>query len=308
MMDMVADYKIPHIFSGGGTELINQKYLSDPERYSYWPTKDWPVSDKLVVFYVEAVEAAITKGDWTPEKKTIAIYGEDTDWGRSVGRAMKEAFLKKGWELTSEDYFSNTQTDFYSLLNRYRSNNVGVIAGTCQYPAMGALIKQAKEIGLKSLIVADGLGWAGNWYDLTGPAADGVIDMIPQLLTPEAKAWAEKFEAKAGFKPSPSSGGLAYDGLNIVIKIMNRALAKHGKLDKETIHEVLKNEWNTGQLTYTRQDGAIIMNAYVYTAESTPDPVVGIDGYFFPVLQYDSQGAGHVIYPPDMAAATLRTP
>jgi branched-chain amino acid transport system substrate-binding protein len=308
MMDMVADYKIPHIFSGGGTELINQKYQSDPERYSYWPTKDWPVSDKLVVGYVDTAEAAIANGDWKPEKKTIAIYGEDTDWGRSVGRAMKTAFSQKGWDVVSEDYFSNTQTDFYSLLNRYRSSKVGIIAGTCQYPAMGALIKQAKEIRLKSLIIADGMGWVGNWYELTGSAADGVMDMIPQIITPEAKAWASKFEAKAGFKPSPSSGGLSYDGINIMIKIMKRALEKHGRLAKDTIHEVLKNEWNTGKLTYTRAEGAIIMNAYVYTPESSPDPVVGIGGYYFPVLQYDGNGVGHVIYPPDMADTGFKAP
>jgi hypothetical protein len=50
------------------------------------------------------------------------------------------------------------------------------------------------------------------------------------------------------------------------------------------------------------------MNAYVYTSESVPDPVVGVDGYFFPVLQYDREGVGHIIYPPDIATTTLKTP
>ena len=152
------------------------------------------------------------------------------------------------------------------------------------------------------------MGWVGNWYDMTGEAADKVLDMIPQLVTPEAKAWGDKFEARVGYKPSPSSGGLAYDGINIMIRILNRALEKHGQLNKETIFEVLKNEWQTGQLTYTRADGAIIMNAYIYTPESVPDPVVGRDAYFFPVLQYDKEGVGHIIYPSDIADTGFRAP
>jgi branched-chain amino acid transport system substrate-binding protein len=308
-MDLAAVYKIPHIFTGGSTELINQKYRSDPEKYSYYANKNWPVPASLMSFYVEAMDAAIANGDWKPANKTFAVYGEDTDWGRSAGNALKELFTKAGWELVSEDYFPNIQTDFYSLLNRYRSKEVVLIAGTSNYPALGAIIKQAKEVGLKSLIIADGLGWAGNWYEQTGAAGEGVLDMIPQLATPEAKAWADKFEARAGFKPSASAAGLcAYDGANIMIKVLNRTLEKHGRLDKETIHEVMKSEWLTGKLSYTREDGAIIMNAYVYTPESVPDPVVGVDGYFFPVLQYDRDGVGHIIYPPDIATATLKTP
>ena len=39
--------------------------------------------------------------------------------------------------------------------------------------------------------------------------------MIPQLTTKEAKAWAETFEKRFNMKPSPSAGGLSYDGVNL---------------------------------------------------------------------------------------------
>ena len=308
LMDLVSVYQIPHIFGFGATEVVNQKYHTNPEKYAYWGAKGWPVPANLMQGYVDAVEAAIAKGDWKLEKKVIAVYGEDSDWGRSAGGALKEVFQKAGWEVVSEDYFPNTQTDFYSLLNRYRSNKVAVIAGTCNYPGMGALIKQSKEVGLKSVIIADGMGWVGNWYDMAGTAGEGVLDMIPQLSTPESKAWAKKFEARAGYKPSPSSGGLSYDGVNFLVKILERTLAKHGELNKAKIQEVLASEVLTGQLAFTKEDGAIIMNAYRYTPETVPDPVVGADGYFFPVLQYDREGVGHIIYPPDVAVTGFKAP
>ncbi len=307
-MDLVSVYKIPHIFGFGATEVVNQKYHSDPEKYSYWSTKGWAVPASLMAGYVEALEAAIVKGAWKPENKVVAIYGEDTDWGRSGSGALRDVFIKYGWTVASEDYFPNTQTDFYSLLNRYRANQVSVIAGTCNYPAMGALIKQVREVGLKSLIIADGMGWVGDWYDLAGQFGDGVLDMIPQLSTPESKAWADKFKTRTGYAPGPSSGALAYDGVNFMLKILRRTLEKHGEITSAQIHEVLVSEVLTGKLAYTKDDGAILMKAYHYTPESVPDPVVGPDGYFFPVLQYDDKGVGHIIYPPDVAEVEFRAP
>ncbi len=307
LMDLTADRKIPHIFGFGATALINEKYDSDPARYSYW-NKGWPMPTKLMRGYVEAVEAAIARGDWKPEKKTLAVFGEDTDWGRNAGEALKSLFSQAGWEVVSEDYFLSTQTDFYSLVNRYRSNQVALVAGTSMYPAIGIMIKQAREIGLESLIIADGLGWFSNWRDLTGEAVEGVLDMIPQIVTPAAKAWAEKFEARAGHQPTPSAGGLAYDGVNILIKVLKRALDKHGRLDSESIREVMVSELHTGKLEFTQEDGAIIMNAYRYTLETMPDPVVGADSFFFPVLQYDQEGVGHIVHPPDIAVKKLDTP
>ena len=80
------------------------------------------------------------------------------------------------------------------------------------------------------------------------------------------------------------------------IKILDRTLELHGTLDKETIHKTILDEVNTGKLTYGKADGAIIMSEYKYAPETLPDPVLGPDSYFFPILQYD-KGKGNVIFP-----------
>jgi branched-chain amino acid transport system substrate-binding protein len=108
-------------------------------------------------------------------------------------------------------------------------------------------------------------------------------------------------------KPSPSAGGLSYDGVNFFVKILKRALEKSGKLDKETIHKVIVEEVNTGKLTYSKADGAIIMNEYRYNKDTAPDPVVARDGYFFPVIQYKG-GVGKIVYPADWAEAEFMAP
>jgi len=298
-MDVAAKYKIPHWFGFGATEVVNEKWKADPEKYSYWGGKGWPIPAKMALGYIECLEGAIAAGTYKPKAKTVAIYGEDSDWGRSLGGALKGFFADNGWEIVSEDYFPLTQTDFYPLLGKYKKKDVAVLAGTSTAaPTMTAFVKQAGEVGLQSVIIADGLGWMGDWYKMAGPASNGVLDMIPQLTTPEAQQWAKDIKAKYGFNPSPSAGGLCYDGTNMFIKILKTTLEKQGKLDKVTIHKTFVEEIHTGKLTFSKADGALIMNEYRYNAESVPDPVVAKDGYYFPVIQY-TNGKGDIVFPDD---------
>jgi len=299
VMDVAAQYKVPHIFAFGAAPIINEKYNSDPEKYRYWCGKGWPVPAKLTLGYTECLQNAIDKGLWKPEKKVAAIYGEDTDWGRSQGEALTEEFKKIGWEVISQDYFPPTQTDFYPLLSKWRKAGVAAIAGTStSAPAITALVKQADEVGLGAMIIADGLGWVGDWYKLTGKSSNYVLDMIPTLTTPEAKKWAEMIEQKYGYKPSPSASGLAYDWANFAIKILQRAYEKHNELNRTTILDVFQTEVAPGKLTYSKADGALIMNEYRFSESSMPDAVVARDGFYFPVIQY-VDGKGHIVYPDD---------
>jgi branched-chain amino acid transport system substrate-binding protein len=308
VMDVAAQYKVPHMFGFGATEVVNQKWRSDPKKFSYWNGKGWPVPGKLMAGYAETIDNAVKSGKYKPQAKAVAIACEDTDWGHSAGDAVASEFEKKGWKVVAKDYFPITQTDFYPLLGRYKKEKVSVLFSTSTAaPVTSAFIKQTREVGLKSLVIIDGLGWSGDWYNMAGAASDGVLDMIPQLTTQASKDWAVEFEKRFGMKPSPSAGGLSYDGASLFVKILQRTLEKYGKLDKETIHKVMVDEVDTGKLTYSKADGAMIMNEYRYTMETMPDPVVAQDAYFFPVIQYMG-GVGKIVYPEDWAEAKFMAP
>ncbi|MEJ2628116.1 MAG: ABC transporter substrate-binding protein [bacterium] len=301
-MEVTAKYKVPHFFGFGATEVVNEKFHSDPDKYGYWMYKGWPTPKKLSVSYVQALEDAIEKGIWSPEKKTVAIYGEDTDWGRSFGNGIKEQLEEAGWETVAEEYFNIDQTEFYPLLNKLKGLKPALIAGTSTAPpSLSAFIKQADEVGLESLIIADGLGWVGEWYKLTGKSSNYVIDQIPGWATDEGKQFAAEFEKRWGIKPSPSSGGLSYDATNFFIAIAKAAIEQYGELSSEAIYNFVKENVWTGKWSYT--DG-IVMNEYAASPETYPDPVVGKGYYIFPVLQY-FDGVGKIIFPPEWAEQEL---
>jgi branched-chain amino acid transport system substrate-binding protein len=304
LMDITAKYKIPHFFGFGATEVVNEKFASDPAKYGYWMFKGWPSPSKLSISYVQALEDAIASGTWKPEKKTVAIYGEDTDWGRSFGGAIKQQLIDTGWEVVAEEWFPLDQTEFYPLLNKLKDLNPALIAGTSTAaPAMSAFIKQADEVGLQGLIIADGLGWVGEWYDLTGSSSNYVLDQIPGWATAEGKKFAADFEKRFSIQPSPSAAGLSYDGTRFFIALAEDICKQTGgQLNSETIYNFVKDNVWTGKWAF--KDG-IVMSNYSATPDTVPDPVVGKGYYIFPVLQY-MDGKGNIVYPPEWAEAKLQ--
>lgn len=302
-MELTAKYKVPWFFGMGAAGTVNTKFTGDKTKYGYWTSKGWPDPVKLTTAYVGAINDAIAAGTYTPSSKVVAIYGEDTDWGRSFGAGLKNDFTASGWTIKSEDYFPLTQTDFSSLMSRYKSDDVPVIAGTSTAAAsISAFIKASQDAGIKSLIVADGLGWFGDWYKMTGSASDYVLDSVPGFATDKAKKFQSDYKAKYGTDPSPAASGLTYDWTNYFIKLLQATLADQGSLTSATIYKEAQDKLWTGQLTYT--DG-IIMSSYDFNADSIPDPVVGKGHYIFPVTQYSS-GNRTVIWPADQSDGQLK--
>lgn len=308
-MDLVAQYKIPWMFGMGAAQIVVTKWRSDPEKYSWWSCKGWPVPGKLEATQsVAFMNEAIKKGLWKPKGKKAAIFGEDTDWGRNAGENLKAALEAGGWEITSEDYFALTQTDFYPMLSKWKKAGVAFVGGTTTAAAsMTGLVKQFKEVGVKALLFANGLSWVGNWYKMTGNASNGVIDVQAQFGSKAAKEFAKEKEKRFGYAPSAPASGLSYDGFNFFVKVLKRTLEKYGKITSEDIHKVIVDEVNTGKLTFTAADGAIMMKSYKYTPETNPDPVVGPDDYFFPVIQYEN-GKSSIIFPDSMKEKAFTPP
>ncbi|MBF0529151.1 MAG: ABC transporter substrate-binding protein [Deltaproteobacteria bacterium] len=294
--DVFNKYKVPYLFGMGGGKAANDKWLAQPEN-RYMIMKGWPIPQKRVTGYIECLNNAIKKGAWKPEKKLGALWGEDTDWGRSLVKGMSEGMKANGWEVFTEEYFALTQTDFYPFLSKCKEAGVTALMGTTSSTAsVSALVKQSNEIGIKAVLAADGVGWIGDWYKLIGPASDGILDMIPQISTPGQKAFAEEYQKKFGYAPSPSAAGHAFDYANFFLLIAKKAIEKYGKLDSESVYKISVDEVIPGKLTFSAADGALFHKRYGTTPQDAPDPKIGQDDFYFPVIQYKG-GVGKIVFP-----------
>lgn len=303
LMEVVAKHKIPHLFGFGTSSVINETFKSDPTKYGYWTTKFWPQPKSLTAYYVEALEAAIKSGDWKPADRTMVLFAEDTDFGRSFAAAQKELFGAKGWKILDEEYTPLDQTEFYPLLTKVKDLNPALIeVAITAAPSVSAMVKQIDEVGLKSLVIADCLSCIGEWYQLTGKASNFVLDQVPTWASDKGKAFAANYKARFNTDPSPAAGGLAYDATRFFIAIAKEVIKTDGKLTSEGIYTFVQQKVWTGQFTF--KDG--VVNAeYKYTPDTLPDPVVGPGEFFFPIVQF-KDGQPKIIYPPDWAEQKLQ--
>ena len=309
-IEVAAKYEIPHLLTFGASDDVKDKVNSDFDYYKYWAGKTWPQPIYLVSGYVDAINDAIEKGSFAPATKTLAIYGVDEDWGRTFAKAGKEGFEENGWTCAVEEYFAIGTTDYYAVLNKMKDAGCTLCVGTMSdVNAATSFIKQAGEVGLEALIICDGLGWLSEWYDLTGPASDYVLDMIPQYATDAGKKFVEDYNAKYGYEPGPSTAGLAYDTCGMFMKILQTTLDTYGELTGETIMKCWEEKVMTGELTYTMaEDDAIMMPSWDYSDPAFyPDPIVDADHYIFPVVQY-FEGTGIPVFPEVMAEQPLSAP
>jgi branched-chain amino acid transport system substrate-binding protein len=306
VMDQAVKYKVPHMGGMGAAQSITDKVQKDPKYKGYW-FKYWSTTKLITELYFDFVDWATKNTNWKPKKKVAALCAEETDWGRDWNKGAKVHLKKYGWDIAMEDYTQIGQTDFYPLLSKYKNAGIPLLTTTNTAPAsVSAYIKQAREVGLKAVLIVDGLGWVGNWYELTGRSSNGIVDMSVKF-TPRSEAYAKKFEKVYKFKPAPTAGGISYDAAGMFLKLLNRTLEKHGKLDSESIHEVMLSEMIPGKLTYGYDDGSVMMKEYKFTEETYPDPVTDVNHWFMPIIQY-KDGKPWIVYPKDLAEMDFMLP
>lgn len=304
LMEVAAKYQIPHFFPTGNAAVVNEKWKSD-EKYQYWVTKTWPSPDKLSLAYIYTINQAVEKGLWEPRNKKVVIYGEDNDYCRGFGNSLAQQFKDAGWEVVASEWIKAGETDMYPVLTKFKSLDASIVAGSISGPAsMAAFIKQAREVNLKSLMICDALGDIGEWYNLTGSAADYVLDNRPIFTSEKGKKFADDFKAKYGYEPSAAAAGLQYDAARFFIKLANETLKETGELNKETLFKFAQDKLWTGQLTF---NDTVVCPELRYDNQSLPDPVVAEDGFIFPVVQYFG-GKGTVIWPDSQKVADIKIP
>jgi len=304
LMEVVAKYQIPHFFPTGNAAVVNEKWNSD-EKYRYWVNKTWPSPEKLSLAYVYTLDQAIEKGLWQPRNKKVVIFGEDNDYCRGFGGSLAQQFRDAGWEVVGEEWIKPGESDMYPVLTNFKNLDVAVVAGSISSPSsMAAFIKQAREVNLNSLMICDALGDVGDWYNLTGDAADYVLDNRPIFTSEKGLKFAADYKAKYGSEPSAAAAGLQYDNTRFFIKLANETLKEHGELNKDTLFKYAQENLWTGKITF---NDTVVCPEYRYDAESLPDPVVAEDGFIFPVVQYFG-GKATVIWPESGKKADLQIP
>lgn len=200
-----------------------------------------------ILGHVEARATAYVAVELIKSKK-IAMLTMDNDFGRTVSKAFKEYIKKDGKaKVVSEQIFPFMEKDFKAYLSKIKNQDHDLILATGYYFQLGPILKQAKDMGLKSQFLSEEGADTPKFIEIAGEAAEGfifttVVDRDDPR--PVVKNFLKAYKEKYGVLPAGVASAV-YDGFFIVCDAINRA----GSVDPKVIKKALADTKNFDGVT-----------------------------------------------------------
>ena len=226
-MKIVADAKIPMVTGIASNPQITE--LAGPGRNEY-------------AFRISPSDSAMMNalGSYLGDKKlfkTVAIIGEDTDFGRGGADAFKAVAEKAGVTVVSTDFHPQNTPDFTSILTRLQQRKPDGIATFQTSTDSINFLRQAMQVGLH-------IPYTGR-IELGGRnvpiiEAGGMENSISAwtynatIDAPSNKAFVEKIKAKYKSEPYLQTWG-GYDAMRVIAMAIKAANSTDGPKVKDAI-------------------------------------------------------------------------
>lgn len=211
---------------------------------------------------------------WT---KAAVLQDNSSDYGQNLASQFEEDY---SGEVVVKESFVSGDTDFNSILSSVKAQDPDVLFIAGYYPEGGAIVKQAREMGIDAAIL--GPNGLGNDEFISLAGAENVTDFYYATIfvtgeygTDAANEFAERYRAKFDTEPDLFSAG-GYDAANIAADAIERA----GSSDPEAVRTALEETENfegvTGTISFD-EDHNPVMDSFVVGYEegeiSSVDPV-----------------------------------
>ena len=107
--------------------------------------------------------------------KRISLIFMDNDFGRAISYGFAERAEKLGATiLTKQMYKFPGEKDFRPFLTRIKEGNPDLIFAAGYYNEAASIVRQAKELGIKSQLMGEEGFDSPKFLEIAGPAAEGV--------------------------------------------------------------------------------------------------------------------------------------
>jgi len=192
--------------------------------------------------------------------KKVCILHIQTDYGTGLRDAFKKTFEQKGGRVILTQGYKQDETDFKPVLLKIKSKRPDAVYIVGYYKDSGLILKQAKEIGLKTQFFGATAVESPKLIEIAGDAAEGLIypiitDFDPDNPSPIQKEFIEKFKKKFGVVPDWASSH-SHDAVVVIAEAMKKG-GTTGKAIKKTIDSQKIFEGVTGKIVFDKNGDVI---------------------------------------------------
>ena len=182
--------------------------------------------------------------------KTAVLYlDSSSDYSKSLGKVFKETFEAAGGKVVMEEAFLAKDQDFKATLTKIQTANADVIFVPAYYEEVGKIVKQARELGINSVILGTD-GWDDTKViDIAGKDALNNTYFCTHYFEgdPNVQKFLESYKKEYQTDPNVFAA-LGYDAGKMLIDAIQR-----GGDDSEKIRENIENikdlQVGTGKIT-----------------------------------------------------------
>lgn len=205
-------------------------------------------------------------GRFADEKgwSTAAVLQDNSsDYGQNLASQFEEDY---SGDVVIKESFLSGDTDFSSILNNVKAKNPDVLFIAGYYPEGGAIVKQAREMGIDAAILGpNGLG-NDEFINLAG--AENVtnfyyatIFVTGEFGSDAANDFAERYRAEFDTEPDLFSAG-GYDAARLAADAIDRAGSTDPQAIRDALEETQDFEGVTGNISFD-EDHNPVMDSFV---------------------------------------------
>ena len=182
--------------------------------------------------------------------KNIAILQDKTTYGKGLADETKKALNKAGVKEKLYESYNKGDKDFTALVSKLKLNNIDLVYVGGYHQEAGLILRQMRDQGLKTILMAGDALADKEFASITGPAAEGVLFTFGP--DPRKKATAKAIVDKFKAKNIDPEGYTLYS--YAAFQVWAAAAKKANSTDGKKVAAAMKaGKWDTviGPISYT---------------------------------------------------------
>ncbi|MEO5764995.1 MAG: branched-chain amino acid ABC transporter substrate-binding protein [Casimicrobiaceae bacterium] len=156
------------------------------------------------------------------KSKKVAIIDDATAYGEGLANEVEKTLKADGVQVIAREKTNDKATDFKAILTKIKGKGPDVIFYGGMDATGGPMLKQARELGIKSVFAFGDGACTAEMSKLAGTASEGMICSQAGIPTQMAsKAFQDAFNKKYG--EVKQYAPFFYDATNVMIAAMQKA-------------------------------------------------------------------------------------
>ncbi len=192
--------------------------------------------------------------------KRIAVLTMDNDFGRSLSKGFMEEAKKNGAKIISNMNFALGEKDMSPFLTKIKTLNPDLIYCTGYYSEGALTVKQAKNLGIKAILLGQEGFDSPMFLKIAGASANGTIittDLNRNDKRPVAKWFINQYKKEYKMQPD-MVGASSFDAVYVLAEAIKKAQSTKANKIRYALAHIKNFNGVTGHIKGFTKDGEVV--------------------------------------------------